>query len=52
MDEAHFIESIAKTSKLLFDVSFEQFQLSTNWDWATASLPDLDKTSLEGFDND
>ncbi len=28
MNEAHFIESVVKTSKLLFDVSFEQFQLS------------------------
>jgi len=28
MNEAHFIESVVKTSKLLFDVLFEQFQLS------------------------
>jgi len=30
MNEAHFTESIAKTSELLFDVSSEQFQLPTD----------------------
>ncbi len=30
MDEAHFTKFVAKTSKLLFDVSSKQFQLSTN----------------------
>ncbi len=30
MNEAHFTKSIAKTLELLFDMSFEQFQLSTN----------------------
>ena len=29
-NEAHFTESVAKTSELLFNVSFEQFQLSTD----------------------
>jgi len=52
MNEAHSTKSIAKTLELLFDVSFEQFQLSTNWNWATASLPDLNRTFLEGFDSD
>jgi hypothetical protein len=31
MDEAHSTESVAKTPELLFDVSFEQFQLPTDW---------------------
>ncbi len=52
MNEAHSTESIAKTPELLFDVSFEQFQLPTNWDWATAFLPDFDETSLEGSGSD
>jgi len=30
MNEARFTKSIVKTSKLLFDVSSKQFQLSTN----------------------
>ncbi len=30
MDEAHFSKLVAKISKLLFDVSFKQFQLSIN----------------------
>ena len=52
MDEAHSTKSIAKTPELLFDVSFEQFQLSIDWNWATAPLPSFDETSLEDFDND
>jgi len=52
MDEAHFTKFVVKTLELLFDVSFEQFQLSTNWNWATTFLPSFDRTSLEDFDND
>ena len=52
MNEAHFTKFVAKTLELLFDVSFEQFQLSIDWNWATAFLPSFDRTSLEGFDND
>jgi len=32
MNEAHSTKSIVKTPKLLFDVSFEQFQLPIDWD--------------------
>lgn len=52
MDEAHSTESVAKTPELLFDVSSEQFQLPTDWNWATASLLGFDRTSLEGFGSD
>ncbi len=52
MNEAYFTKSIAKTFELLFDVSFEQFQLSTNWNWAIAFLLDLNRTFLEDFDSD
>ena len=52
MNEAHSFESIAKTFELLFDVSFEQFQLSIDWNWATAPLPSFDETSLEDPNSD
>ncbi len=52
MNEAHFTKFIAKIFELLFDVSFEQFQLSTNWNWAIALFSIFDETFLEDFDND
>ena len=52
MNEAHFTKFVAKTPKLLFDVSFEQFQLSIDWNWATAPLPSFDETSLEDPNSD
>ena len=51
INKTFFVKFIVKTSKLLFDVSFEQFQLLIDWNWAIIFLSNFDKTFLEDLDN-
>ena len=43
--------TVARDPLFSFDVSFEQFQLPTNFDWFFVPLPDFDEIVAEKSDN-
>ncbi len=52
INEALSTKFVAKILELLFDMSFEQFQFSIDWNWAIVFLSNFDKTFLKDLNND